>query len=136
MQYKIAFCLRSNIQKVKQINFDRFLRLLKHTKLFERKMSQHFRKLFLIILRQKQLEYSKTCLKRPLKKKVPIIVFQDPLSLNEGQKYCRMLRAFFKISTFIKLTCVIKIFVFFIFEWPLETGFAVFEPLRERPRLC
>ena len=32
--------------------------------------------------------YSKTCLKQPLKK----IVFQDLLSLNAGQKYCRMLQ--------------------------------------------
>ena len=35
--------------------------------------------------------YSKTCLKGPLKKR-PKIVFQDQLSLNAGQKYCRMLQ--------------------------------------------
>ena len=35
--------------------------------------------------------YSKTCLKRPLKKKTKI-GFQDRLSLNAGQKYCRMLQ--------------------------------------------
>ena len=34
-------------------------------------------------------EYSETCLKRPLKKKTKI-GFQDRLSLNAGQKYCRM----------------------------------------------
>ena len=34
--------------------------------------------------------YSKTCLKWPLKKKTKI-GFQDRLSLNAGQKYCRML---------------------------------------------
>ena len=34
--------------------------------------------------------YSKICLKRPLKKKTKI-GFQDRLSLNAGQKYCRML---------------------------------------------
>ena len=34
-------------------------------------------------------QYSKTSLKRPLKKKT-IIAFQDQLSLNAGQKYCRM----------------------------------------------
>ena len=36
------------------------------------------------------IEYSKTCLKQPLKKKVKI-GFQDQLSLNACQKYCRML---------------------------------------------
>ena len=35
--------------------------------------------------------YSTTCLKRPLKKKTKI-VFQDRLSVNTGQKYCRMLQ--------------------------------------------
>ena len=35
--------------------------------------------------------YSKTCLKRPLKKKTKI-VFQGRLSLNAGQKYCRLLK--------------------------------------------
>ena len=37
------------------------------------------------------MNYSKTCLKLPLKKKTKI-GFQDPLSLNAGQKYCRMLQ--------------------------------------------
>ena len=35
--------------------------------------------------------YSKTCLKRPLKKKTKI-GFKDRLSLNAGQKYYRMLQ--------------------------------------------
>ena len=35
--------------------------------------------------------YSKTCLKWPLSKR-PKIGFQDQLSLNAGQKYCRMLQ--------------------------------------------
>ena len=35
--------------------------------------------------------YSKTCRKRPLIKKTKI-GFQDQLSLNAGQKYCRMLQ--------------------------------------------
>ena len=60
--------------------------------------------------------YSKTCLKWPLKK----MFFQDPLLLNAGQKYCRMLPL-----TFIKLSFVIKIFVLSICEWPLKTGFTV-----------
>ena len=35
--------------------------------------------------------YNKTCLKWPLKMKAKI-GFQDRLSLNAGQKYCRMLQ--------------------------------------------
>ena len=67
-------------------------------------------------------------LKRPLKKKTKI-VFQDPLSLNAGQKYCRMLQGEHSaiLSTFIKLQFVIKIFVLSIFEWPLKTGFTVYQ---------
>ena len=63
---------------------------------------------------------SKTCRKRPLQK-------EDQLSLNAGQKYCRMLLgAFCKIlSTFIKLPFVIKIFILSSFEWLLKTGFTV-----------
>ena len=37
------------------------------------------------------LLYSKTCLKRPLKE-ITKIGFQDQLSLNAGEKYCRMLQ--------------------------------------------
>ena len=39
------------------------------------------------------LIYSKSCVKRPLSKR-PKIGFQDRLSLNVGQKYCRMLQYF------------------------------------------
>ena len=51
--------------------------------------------------------YSKTCLKRPLKK-------EDQISLHAGQKYCRMIQGVHSaiILTFIKLPFVIKIFVF------------------------
>ena len=47
--------------------------------------------------------YSKTCLKGPLKKR-PKISFQDRLSLNAGQKYCRMLQGEHSaiLMTFIK----------------------------------
>ena len=55
--------------------------------------------------------YSKTCVKRSLKKNG----FQDQLSLNAGQKYCRILAIPF----------VIKIFVLSIFEWPFYTGSTV-----------
>ena len=56
------------------------------------------------------LEYSKTCVKRPRSKR-PKIVFQDHLSLNAGQKYCRMLQGEHSaiLSTFIKLLFVIKL---------------------------
>ena len=65
-------------------------------------------------------KYSKTCLKRPLKKKTKI-GFQDWLLLNASQKYCRIAL----LSTFIKLQFVIKIFVLSIFEWQLKTCFTV-----------
>ena len=57
-------------------------------------------------------KYSKTCLKRPLSKR-PKNVFQERLSLNAGQKYCRMLQTehFAILSTFIKLQVVIKTYV-------------------------
>ena len=72
--------------------------------------------------------YRKTCLKRTLRKKTKMC-FQDRLSLNAGQKYCRMLQCEHSAirSTFIKLTFVIKIFVLSIFEWPLKTGSTVHE---------
>ena len=38
-----------------------------------------------------RLDYSETCHKRPLKKKTKNW-FQNRLSLNAGQKYCRMLK--------------------------------------------
>ena len=70
--------------------------------------------------------YSKTCLKRPLKKKNKI-GFQDRFLLNAGQKYCRMLPLELSavLSTFIKLPFANKIFVLSIFEWRLKTGYTV-----------
>ena len=72
-------------------------------------------------------DYSKICLKRPLSKR-PKIGFQDQLSLNAGEKYCRMLQRELSaiLVTFIKLQSFIKIFVLSIFEWPLKTGVTVF----------
>ena len=57
----------------------------------------------------------------------PKIGLQDQLSLNAGQKYCRMLPLEHSaiLSTFIKLPFVIKTFVLSIFEWPFYTGFTV-----------
>ena len=70
--------------------------------------------------------FSKTCLKRSLKKRTKV-VFQDRLSLNACQKYCRMLQREHSeiLSTFIKLLLVIKIFVLSILEWLLKRGFTV-----------
>ena len=59
------------------------------------------------------------------------IGLQNQLSLNAGQKYCRMLQVMLQVehsailSTFIKLPIVIKIFVLSIFEWPFYAGFTV-----------
>ena len=57
--------------------------------------------------------YSKTCLKRPLKKDQKI-GFQDRLLLSAGQKYCRVLIREHSaiLSTFIKLPFTIKRCVF------------------------
>ena len=54
------------------------------------------------------------------------IGFQDQLSLNAGQKYCRMLQEEHSaiLSTFIKLPFVV-VFVWSIFELPIKTGFTV-----------
>ena len=53
------------------------------------------------------------------------LVFQDQISLNAGQKYCRMLQGEHSaiLLTFIKLPFVIKIFVLAIFERPFYTEF-------------
>ena len=71
------------------------------------------------------LMYSKTCVKGPLSKR-PKIGFQDKLSLNAGQKYCRMLQGEHSaiLLTFIKLPFVIK-----FFEWPFYRGFTVYGTL-------
>ena len=53
--------------------------------------------------------YSRACLKRPLKKNTKI-GFQDRLSLNAGQKNCKMLQGEHSaiLLTFIKLSLSIK----------------------------
>ena len=75
--------------------------------------------------------YRKTCLKRPLSKR-PKVVFQNQLSLNAGQKYCRMLQGEHSaiLLTFIKLPFLIKIFVLSIFKWPFYTGLTVIHILK------
>ena len=70
--------------------------------------------------------YSKTCVKWPLSKRQKI-GYQDQLSLNAGQKYCRLLQEEHSaiLLTFIKLPFEIKIVVLSIFEWPIYTYFIV-----------
>ena len=69
---------------------------------------------------------SKSYVKQPLSER-PKIGFQDQLSFNAGQKYCRMLQGKHPAipSTFIKLPFVIKIFGLAIFEWPFYTSFTI-----------
>ena len=72
------------------------------------------------------MKYSKTCVKWPLSKRSKI-GFQDQLSLNAGQKFCRMLQGEQSaiLSTFINLPFVIKIFVLSILEWSFYFGSTV-----------
>ena len=81
---------------------------------------------FTIVYFLAEFMYSKTCLKRSLKRRSKI-GFQDRLSLNAGHQYCRMLQGEHSsiLSTFIKLPFVFNTFVLSIFEWPLKTGFTV-----------
>ena len=67
-----------------------------------------------------------TCLKRPLKKNSKN-GFQYRLSLNAGQKYCRIFQGEHSalLSTCMKLPNDFKPFVLSIFEWPLKAGFTV-----------
>ena len=57
------------------------------------------------------------------------LLFQDLLSLNEGQKYCRMLQweQSAILLAFIKLPFVIENFISSSFEWPLKTGLTVWD---------
>ena len=45
------------------------------------------------LLLHMKFSYSKTCVKRPLSK-IPLIDFQNQLTLNAGQKYCSILHYF------------------------------------------
>ena len=80
----------------------------------------------MIVQEQAYRLYSKTCLKRPILER-PKIGFQDKLSLNAGQKYCRMhpLEHSAILTTFIKLPFVFKTFNLSNFEWLLKTGYTV-----------
>ena len=60
-------------------------------------------------------------------KRRPIIGFQDQLSLDAGQKYCRMLSwsilQYFRPS--LSYQCLKDLHFSSIFEWQLKTGFTV-----------
>ena len=82
------------------------------------------------------VNYGKTCPKRLISKR-PKISFQDKLSLNACQKYCRMHQGEQEehstiLLTFVKLPFVINIFVLSIFEWP----FCVLVPILMLPIKC
>ena len=81
---------------------------------------------YLLCLACFKATYSKTCLKRPLKKKNKNW-FSRLIIAECRSKYCRMLQREHSaiLLTFIKLLFAIKIFVLSIFEWPLKTGFTV-----------
>ena len=85
-----------------------------------------------LVTRCMPLRYRKPCLKRPPSKR-PRIGFKDQLSLNAGQKNCRMLplEHFAILLTCIKLPFIIKIFVFSIFELQLKIGFTVHAGTKE-----
>ena len=71
--------------------------------------------------------YSKTCLKRPLKKKTNSVfktdchLMQVKVLQNAPKEHSAIL------STFIKLPFVFKTIVLSVFEWALKTGFTVFK---------
>ena len=71
------------------------------------------------------VNYSKTCLKRQLKKKKKKtkMVFKTDYRLMKVESIAEEHSAI--LSTFIKLPFVIKICVLSIFEWRLKTGFTV-----------
>ena len=133
-------CLKRPLKRTPTIFFKNIYRLMQVKSIAEcskglyflPSLSYHFplRSLFCLFLSghlRQVLLYSKTCLKRPLKRRTPTIGFQYRLLLNAGQKYCRMLQGEHSaiLSTSIKLSFSIKTLVLSIFEWLLKTGFTV-----------
>ena len=66
-------------------------------------------------------QYSKICLKQPLKKRQKANILVTNGSLMKVKKDCKMLPLEHSVTL---LTCIKPELVFF-FEWPLKTGFAV-----------
>ena len=71
---------------------------------------------------KKDARLSKTCLKRPLKKKNKI-GFKTDYCLMQVKSIAGHSAI---LSTFIKLPFAAETFVLSIFEWPLKTGFTVY----------
>ena len=70
---------------------------------------------------------SKTCVKQLLSKR-PKIGFQDQLSLNAGQKYCRMLQGEQHTQQYFRPSLSYNFslrFFFVYFEWQFYAGFTV-----------
>ena len=86
------------------------------------------------ILNQKQPligEYSKTCLKWPLKRKPIYIGFKTDNRLMQVKSTAESVRMLPLEHSAVLLTCFklphgFQTFVLSIFEWPLKTGFTVF----------
>ena len=77
-----------------------------------------------------QEQYSKTCLKQPLKKDQKLVFKTDyrlmqVKSIAPWSKVLLHGEHFAILLTFIKLPSVFMSFVLSIFEWPLKTGFTV-----------
>ena len=73
-----------------------------------------------------ELDYSKTCLNCPLKKKINNWFSRPIIALCRSKVLQNAPREHFAIlSTFIKLPFVFKTSVMFISEWPLKTSFTV-----------
>ena len=70
--------------------------------------------------------YSKTCLKRPLKKKNKNLFKIDYCLMQSKVLQNALLEHSAIFSIIIKLPSVFKTFVLSSFEWQLKTGFSVF----------
>ena len=83
----------------------------------------------------KELKYSKTCVKQPFSKRLKL-VFKTNFRLMQVKSIAECSKHSAILSTFIKLPFVIKIFVLPIFEWPFYTGFTIqFSLFFQRRRL-
>ena len=67
--------------------------------------------------------YSKTCLKRPLKKEHQNW-FSRPISFNAAQKYCRMKHSVILLPS-LSYHLSLRPLVCLFFEWPFKSGFTV-----------
>ena len=73
-----------------------------------------------VVQNEIEIKISKTCVERPLSKR-PKMCLQYQLSLNAGQKYCRMIPFRPSLSCHLSLRSLFCL----IFEWPFYTGLTV-----------